>query len=432
MAQLSPRYCPRCGAPIVTDSRFCTTCGLAVEEMLSRDTKRQPIQGHHFDQEHVLRAEEQASQYNPHIQQSYQQASVEAAETTDTAETIEAIETIETTKIGEQRDAQYVVQPVQEQAKPLPAPKLASKKRNMGGRGWIPLVVALIVLLGVVGYITAGVLGVHLPGFRGKQPPVITMGINSSVPYAGVDITVVSAQQSQSFVDDPDSDSNGMVRLNLLAQNKTGIKVSWSYTDIARLVLPDKSIVNPIYIKNAAVEIAPGTSQASAIDFAVPSSDPINQLLLQLGATNEAQMLIPLTGSADVSKYRPKTVNLNGQMQYFGLNWTLSSATSSLSMDGKQALSGMRYLTVTLKVDNTLSQLAITGSPYDYVRLKFGNTTVSPKNSTLPVAFNVGVSRQSGTVSFLVPQNIQSFTLILLPQQLNGTSQASADFQLAS
>jgi predicted nucleic acid-binding Zn ribbon protein len=429
MAQVSPRYCPRCGAPIVTDSRFCTTCGLPVEAMLSRETQRQPAQDHQYDQEQVLRAEQQASQYNPHVQQSYQQTSVEAAETAETAETTE---TTETTEIGERSDPQYVPQPFQEQDKPLPAPKLASKKINMGRRGLMPLLVALIVLLGAAGYITAGLLGVHLPGFRGKQPPVTTMVINSSVPYAGVDITVVSAQQSQSFVDAPDSGSNGMVRLNLRTQNKTGIKVSWSYTDLARLVLPDNSIVNPTYIKNAAVEIAPGTSQASAIDFAVPSSDHINQLLLQLGATNEAQMLIPLTGSADMSIYRPKTVSLNGQMQYFGLNWTLSSATSSLSIEGKQALSGMRYVTVTLKVDNTLSQLAITGSPYDYVRLKFGNTTVSPKNSTLPVAFNAGVSRQSGTVSFLVPQNTRSFTLILLPQQLSGTSQASVDFQLAS
>lgn len=417
MAQVPPRYCPRCGAPIVTNSRFCTTCGLPVEAMRSSNTQRQPTQDHQFDQEQLPRAEQQASQYNPHVQQSYQQTSVEA---------------LETAEKGEQSEPQYVPQPFQEQDEPLPIPTPAAKKRNMGGRGLVPLLVALVVLLVAAGYITAGLLGVHLPGFRGKQPSVTTMTINSTVPYAGVDITVVNAQQSQSFVDDPNSSSDGMVRLNLRAQNNTGIKVSWSYPDIARLVLPDKSVVNPTHIKNAEVEIAPGTFQASAIDFAVPSNDQINQLLLQVGATNEADMLVPLTGQANVSKYQPKTVNLNGQMQYFGLNWTLSSATSSLGIVGKQAASGMRYITVTLKVENTLSQLAITGSPYDYIRLKFDNATVSPKNSTLPVAFNVGVSGQSGTVSFLVPQNTQSFTLILLPQQQSGTSQASTDFQLAS
>ncbi len=422
MAQVSPRYCPRCGAPIITDSRFCATCGLSVEAILSRNTYRQPAQDHQYDQEQVALAdqeqvalaEQQASQYNPHVQQNSQQTLVEEPE------------------IGEQSDPQYVPQPFQEQDEPLPAPKPAPKNKSMVGRGLMPLLVALVVLLGTAGYVTAGLLGVHLPGFRGTQPPVTTMEINSTLPYAGVDITIANAQQSQSFIDDPNSGNDGMVRLNLRAQNNTGIKVGWSYTDIARLVLPDKSIVNPTYIKNAGGEIAPGKSQASAIDFAVSSSDHINQLLLQLGASNESNMLIPLTGQADVSKYQPKTVNLNGQMQYFGLNWTLSSAASSLSIEGKQALSGMRYVTVTLKVDNTLSQLAITGSPYDYVRLKFGSTIVSPKNTTLPVAFKVGASRQSGTVSFLVPQYTQSFTLILLPQQQSGTSQASADFQLAS
>ena len=74
-------------------------------------------------------------------------------------------------------------------------------------------------------------------------------------------------------------------------------------------------------------------------------------------------MLIPLVRNADVSKYQAKTTNLNGQMLYFGLNWMLTGATSSLSIQGQQAAKGMRYITLLLKVDNTLSQIAITGSP---------------------------------------------------------------------
>ena len=143
-------------------------------------------------------------------------------------------------------------------------------------------------------------------------------------------------------------------------------------------------------------------------------------------------MLIPLTGGADLSKYQPRSINLNGQMLYFGLNWTLTNATSSLGLDGQQAARGMRYITVTLKVDNTLSQIAVTGSPYDYIRLKFGNTTASPKNTTLPVSFNVGAMGQTGTVSFLVPQHTQAFTLFLVPQSRDTSSDKdSTDFQLA-
>ena len=136
-------------------------------------------------------------------------------------------------------------------------------------------------------------------------------------------------------------------------------------------LMPDKSLVSPTYV-NSIVRIAPGASQTSVVDFAVPTNTSVNQLTLVLGAANEAQMLIPLVRNVNVSKYQPKTINLNGQMLYFGLNWTLTSATSSLSIPGQQAAKGMRYVTLTLKVDNTLSQIAITGSPYEYMRLQYG------------------------------------------------------------
>ncbi|TMF45897.1 MAG: hypothetical protein E6I32_12365 [Chloroflexi bacterium] len=181
---------------------------------------------------------------------------------------------------------------------------------------------------------------------------------------------------------------------------------------------------------NAPVAIAPGKTQTNIVDFAVSTSDTIAQLTLRMGAANEAQMDIPLTGKADLSAYAPKTTPLNGQMLYFGLNWTLKSATTSLSIPGQQAARGMHYVILTLSVDNTLSQVAITGSPYDYARLQFGNTTVSPEESTLPVSFNTGVSGATGTLSFLIPQKSRAFTLILLPQGQKSTDQAATDFQL--
>jgi hypothetical protein len=150
-----------------------------------------------------------------------------------------------------------------------------------------------------------------------------------------------------------------------------------------------------------------------------------------LGATNEAQMQIPLILNANLSKYQPKTINLNGQMQYFGLNWTLTNATSSLSIQGQQAAKGMRYITVTLKVANTLSQVAITGSPYEYIRLQYGNHTALPKYTTIPVAFNVGVTEVTGSVIFQVPQNTKSFTLVLEPQKGDSGDQGSTDFQMS-
>ena len=412
MAQVLPRYCPRCGAPLVTSSGPCGTCGLSAEALLSRGVHNIPKQTIQFDEAQPQGIDQQATQHDLSIQQNDQQTSVQSQQ------------------IGQQHYSPNVTQSFQERGEQIDPSLPAPMKRSTGRRGVMLLLAALLLVLGAIAYVIAGFLGVPVPGFVVIQPPVTTMAINSAVPYAGVDITVLNAQQSQSFVNDPNTNSSGMVRLNLREHNQTNVKVSWSYQNIARLMLPGKSIISPTYA-SARADIAPGAFQKSVVDFAVPADVHISKLTLLLGATNEAQMLIPLTGNADVSNYQPKTVDLHGQMQYFGLDLTLASATSSLSIDGQQAAKDMRYITLTLKVDNTLSQVAIPGSPYDYIRLKFGNTTALPKNTTLPVAFDAGAAGITGKVSFLVPQNTKSFTLVLEPQKLDGGNQASTDFQIA-
>jgi hypothetical protein len=306
-----------------------------------------------------------------------------------------------------------------------------TRRRRPGRTGILLILLALVLILATI-FIAVVPSGFHLPGLgKVSQPSITTVPINSTATYAGVDITVVNAQQSQSFIDDPNTSNDGMVRLNLQAQNKTSVQANWSYSTIAHLLLPGTSDAAPTYVKEK-IGIAPGATQNSIVDFAVPSGDKISQLTLRLGATNEAQVDIPLTGKADLSKYLPKTTKLNGQMVYFGLNWTLTSATSSLNISSQQASKGMRYLTLTLKVDNTLSQVAITGSPYDYIRLKSGQTTVPPSDSTLPVSFATGETGKTGTVTFMAPQNSTAFTLILLSQTKNGGDQATTDFQIAS
>lgn len=288
------------------------------------------------------------------------------------------------------------------------------------------LLLLLFVVLGAVTYVSVGVFGSH----ASVQPPITTTSIGTTVPYAGVEITVPKAQQSQSFLDDANSSTSGMVRVQLQAQNKTAVPVNLKYTSITQLVLPGGKVISPVYVKSD-VGVAPGTSQASFVDFAVPATVRVDQLTLRLGATNEAQIDIPLTGHADVSKYAPKTTNLHGQLEYIGLNWTLLSATSQLSIDGQQASKGMRYVTVTLKVDNTLSQLVIAGSAYDYVRLKATNMTMAPVNTTLPTSFEAGANGKTGTITFLAPQNATTMTLVFASKSNSGFDQASVDIQVS-
>jgi len=147
---------------------------------------------------------------------------------------------------------------------------------------------------------------------------------------------------------------------------------------------------------------------------------------------NQSLFVSATPGPYEYEHSLAETINLHGQMQYFGLNWTLTSATSSLSMQGQQAAKGMRYLTLTLQVENTLSQVAITGSAYEYMSLHYANHTALPKHATLPVAFDAGAAGVIGSVSFQVPQNIQSFTLLLEPQNGDRGDQSSTAFQMPS
>ena len=141
-------------------------------------------------------------------------------------------------------------------------------------------------------------------------------------------------------------------------------------------------------------------------------------------------MNVPLLQGTNLAQYAPKTTNLTGTFQYLGLNWSLVNATTQLSISGKQASKGMHYVTVMLNVDNTLAQTAISGSPYDYIRLKAGNIPATPVDTTLPVSFAAGATGKTGTVTFLVPQDATTLTLIMLAQPQSGFDQVTKDFQL--
>ncbi|HEX6481748.1 MAG TPA: zinc ribbon domain-containing protein [Ktedonobacteraceae bacterium] len=429
MAQSHQHYCQNCGTPAVGDERFCTNCGAPMNAP-ARPIPPPPTQ---YPQ-------------NPQAQQQMQQV---------------------------QQPGQYYQAPPINQQVPPYAQQPQSKqnpiveafaalgllflfrrsirrgytgryqRRNSGCCGVLVAIVILGILAAVVYNVyrsaSASIRNANLNSITSSngsgssnqttQPPITTTKINQTVTYSGVNITIVDVQQSKSFLDDSSTTANGMIRVNIKEANNSGSNASYFYSDIAHVILPDKTSV-PLVNQMQSSPPAKSITRDNWLDFAVPTSDKIDQLTLVLGTNSEAQISIPLTGNANLSAFQSKTANLNKPISYDGLNWTLQSATSSLSIAGKQASAGMRYVILTFKVDNSTSKNTVIGFTNEYMRLKAGGITNSPVDTTLPLYINASTSGVTGTVNFLMPENNTAYTLIFLAAQNYSNVQVNTDFTI--
>lgn len=475
MAQALPRYCPRCGTPTRANMSYCATCELPVEAMQSLQGKRQSWSGEetaaatqgaipepaivpkHMQQEdpffHVPPSAPHdflptwnapgevspPSQFPPAPPVSPGNWNAPPNQPNDPgvppwvaqAESHFSPMPQPWDASGNPPPNAGTGAPWSAQAEPWqqpaksPAPQPKSRRRM----GIVLLLLAALLVLGGGGYLAISALGVHVPGFGNVQSTIKTSKQNTAVTYAGMTVTVRSIQQAQNFLDDPQTANDGMVRLNLQEQNTTTVPISWDYNASARLIVQGKPAIAPTYVKSK-TSIAPGTTQTSVVDFAVPNGGNLSSMVFQLGSTHEAQMQIPLAGTATLSQYQPQTTKQNGTTTYFGLNWTLTGSTTSLSIPGQQASSGMEYLTLKLTVDSALAQEAISGSPFDYLNVKAGGQTAKLISTTVPVSFAAGATGKTGTATFLIPQNSTSCTLLFLSQDPGGSGQASIDFKI--
>jgi zinc-ribbon domain len=431
MSPMSGRTCPKCGISLTADQRFCTNCGAVLDA--------QPQPPSQYGAQPPSQSNPYPQQTPPYAQQQQQLPSYAQS--------------------PQQQVPPYMQQAPQKQnpiAEAFGALGLLFLLRGFGGRryagyrpqrqrssccGCLVLLVVLFLCLGVPSLYYASKTsftsiskGLNFSSGNSNssittQPPITTAQINQTVPYGGVDITIVNAQQSKAFMDDLNAGTTGVVRLNLKEDNKSTSRGNYLYSDSARLILPDKTSVAPTNEQQYSGPDA-GVSRTNWLDFPVPTNVHISQLTLQLGKDSEAQETIALTGKADITQYQPKTAQLSVVTHYAGLTWTVTSATVSLSFRGQQADKGMQYVNVTLKVDNPTSQ-TFRGYYGDYIRLKSGDVTSAPSvDSTLPLGFDAGSSGSTGNVIFTMPSGSTSYTLILLNTPSTSYPQATASFQV--
>lgn len=406
MSQASGRPCPACGINVPAGQRFCSNCGTDM------DVSRPPSQyggppPQNFPQAQPVPPYAQ-SPYGQQQQQQYQQYQQPPQKSNPIAEALGALGLL------------FFLRRYR--------PGYRARRQSSGCCGCLVALIILIAILGIPTYvvyrnnphvlqqiqqnINKGNSG-NSGSVPTTQPPITTAPINQTVTYGGVAITIVSVQQSTAFLDDNSTAANGMIRVNIKEVNNSGSNANYFYSDIAHVILPDKTSVALVSVMQSSPP-AVSITRDNWLDFAVSTSDKINQLTLVLGGAQDAQISIPLTGKADLSAFQTKTVNPNIPINYGGLNWTLKTATSSLSIGGKQASTGMRYVVLSFNVDNPTSGNVVIGFTDEYMRLKAGDIMNPTMSTTLPLVINANTTGVSGTVTFLMPGNDTAFTLIFL------------------
>jgi hypothetical protein len=237
--------------------------------------------------------------------------------------------------------------------------------------------------------------------------------------YKSVDISIVSVQQAEKFDDDDyyySSNNDGILRLNIKESNTDPNSSYSSYypTSDMLIVFPDGT-TSKAKEAQSNDSVDNGVNRQNWVDFQVPLSQDASQLVLRVGDTNEQQIEVPLQEGADLSKYEPKTLELNKSTPYGSLDWTLVSAVVKFSYGGDQAKKDQVYISMKFKVKNTSENDPAINSAYDYLRIKSGDTTTAVKNiETMPVSFDEG-STTDCSATFLTPVSADGkYTLVLL------------------
>ena len=172
-----------------------------------------------------------------------------------------------------------------------------------------------------------------------------------------------------------------------------------------------------------------GVSRTNWLDFTTNGTVDVSQLKLRVGADTEAQMNIPLQNKADLSKYQPKSYQMNKQATYDNLTWTITNVTVSYSALGSQAKKGMVYVVISSRLDNNSSNYAF-DSVGDNMRLQSGSTSSAPEKNTLLNSLKPGQTGVTGNTTFEMPQGSTDFTCNVLKGTIDNSPATSIQFQL--
>ncbi len=461
-------FCVNCGEPLVTNAAFCPNCGTKVEapspdqqatqlqpppppSLNSTVRANTPPAGSYTAQyggpPTVLGTPPGADPYASQYAAPPGQVSQYGAPPSSGPQT------------------QYVPPPVYAPGPPLPvtpggvAPWAQPQKRQ-GRRNIVVVLLVLVVLVGACGgglYLllhksarpstgTSSTPGTgSTPGSSstpGSGSTPVTSGgtqkldnINRQAIYAGVSVTIISAEQAASepgvTVIDPDKD--GVLKVNASLDNPTTRASGVPFTVVA--VNPSGKKFDP---SNGPDDTLPGILDAQskvtgAWYFEVSKTSQITDWKIVIGGSNELPVTIPLTGSFDPTIYQQvsKPINQTVQFDNGSITGTVLKIETSPWNPGYQPPQGMRFLRVYFAATNNtaVSVNVGDGTPPQYLLVYPDGQRKQPEvvyGNPINDILAGGESKTLGFDSWLIPLDQGHYMLVFLNP--DGSTAGTVDF----
>ena len=257
------------------------------------------------------------------------------------------------------------------------------------------------------------------PGGSGSGTQTLN-NINRQAIYAGVNITIVSAQEAASLPDRQETDpSLYALGVQIKVSNQTSHGVYPTFTAIGS----DGSTYELYKSTPASLSISWGANSvlSGALNFDVPKGSKIGDFTIQLGKAEEAPVTVPLSGSYDPTQWQQTTHQVGQTVTYDDgkIKGTVTQVVVGLWTPGYQAPKGMRLLLMYLHaVNNTAIGINVgDGTPPQYLLVYPNGDRSQPSTlygTFIDAVVNGGESKDVGYDTFLIPTAPAPYVIVFL------------------
>ncbi len=250
--------------------------------------------------------------------------------------------------------------------------------------------------------------------------------LNLQAIYAGVTITIMSAEQAPTVPEYNPNDPN-MDALKIQARLDNSQDTHSVYvSNNTRVIGPNG---NPYEVATS----SPSNSLPLSVDaqanilgywyFAVPHGTSVSDWKLVIGSATELQETIPLNGASydpSIWQWVTKPITEKNTVKYYGgaLTGTVTKVTTGVWTPGYQAPANMRFILVNLAVTNNSAASVVVGDPEFALLLPSGERENQKTSYGYFIDEVLGghESKDLGYVCFLAPPDKGDFQMIFFNQ----------------